>query len=182
MARADGAELRGSLLPRTASRILSKKPPPAVVLAADLLLQLLDPRVGALECLILNQRRLHKRVDRVRRPSQSIGNEALGIRVAGVAFQLGHRSNSSLTSSCSCGVMAALLPLQPPLMWVTGLSDGRGSQMSRSQGTLRRRLHLSDINLRYYRTDDNGQTSLRYCIQEPAARAPSFLADSGGRS
>jgi hypothetical protein len=31
-----------------------------------------DPRVGKLECLILNQRRLHRRVDCVRRPSQSI--------------------------------------------------------------------------------------------------------------
>jgi hypothetical protein len=43
-----------------------------------------DPRVGKLECLILNQRRLHKRVDCVRRPSQSILDWASGIRVAGV--------------------------------------------------------------------------------------------------
>jgi hypothetical protein len=58
-------------------------------LAGGLRLQLLDPRVGALECLILNQRRLHKRVGCVRRPSQSIGNLAFGIRVAGITFQLG---------------------------------------------------------------------------------------------
>ena len=30
-----------------------------------------------------------------------------------------------------------------------------------------RALCSSDINLRYYRTDDNEQTSLRYCIQDP---------------
>ena len=41
-------------------------------LAGALRLQLLDPRIGALERLILNQRHLHERVDCVRRPSQSI--------------------------------------------------------------------------------------------------------------
>jgi hypothetical protein len=55
-------------------------------LAGSLRLQLLDARIGALECLILNQRRLHKRVGCVRRSSQSIGNKALGIRVAGIIF------------------------------------------------------------------------------------------------
>jgi hypothetical protein len=40
--------------------------------ASGLRPQLLDPRIGALECLILNQRRLHQRVDCVRRSSQPI--------------------------------------------------------------------------------------------------------------
>jgi hypothetical protein len=40
--------------------------------AGCLRLQLLDPRIGALERLILNQRRLHQRVDCVRRPAQPI--------------------------------------------------------------------------------------------------------------
>jgi hypothetical protein len=60
-----------------------------LLLAAHLRLQLLDAGVGALERLILDQRRLHKRIDCVRRPSQSISNEALGVRVAGTTFQLG---------------------------------------------------------------------------------------------
>jgi hypothetical protein len=45
-----------------------------LLLAVDLPLQLFNARVGALERLILNQRRLHKRVGCVRRPFQSIGN------------------------------------------------------------------------------------------------------------
>jgi hypothetical protein len=45
-----------------------------LLLATDLRLQLFYTGVRALERLILNQRRLHKRVDCVRRPSQSIGN------------------------------------------------------------------------------------------------------------
>jgi hypothetical protein len=43
-------------------------------LAGGLRLQLLDPRIGALERLILNQRRLHERVDCVGRLPQSIGD------------------------------------------------------------------------------------------------------------
>ena len=45
-----------------------------LLLAANLGLQFLNPRVRKLERLILNERRLHERVDCVRRPSQSIGD------------------------------------------------------------------------------------------------------------
>jgi hypothetical protein len=58
-----------------------------LLLAADLRLQLLNARVGALERLIHDQCRLHQRVDCMRRPSQAIRDHALGSWVAGAIFQ-----------------------------------------------------------------------------------------------
>jgi hypothetical protein len=44
----------------------------ALLPAAELSLQFFDPRIGALERLVLDESRLHQRVDRMRRPFQSI--------------------------------------------------------------------------------------------------------------
>jgi hypothetical protein len=71
-----------------------------LLVASDLRLQLLNARVGALERLIHDQRRLHQRVDCMRRLSQAIRDHALGSWVAGAILQFG-----SSTNSCSCGVM-----------------------------------------------------------------------------
>jgi hypothetical protein len=60
-----------------------------LLLAADLRLQLLDACIGALERLVHDQRRLHQRVDCMRRPSHAIGDDALGVRVARVILQSG---------------------------------------------------------------------------------------------
>jgi hypothetical protein len=75
----DGTEPRESCLPSTASRILvahavEKAALWLLLLAADLRLQLINARVGALERLIHDQCGLHQRVDCLRRPSQSIRN------------------------------------------------------------------------------------------------------------
>ena len=62
---------------------------PALLLRAAgcLRLQLLDPRVSTLERFILNQRRLHERIDCVWCAFQSIRNLAVGILVARITFQ-----------------------------------------------------------------------------------------------
>jgi hypothetical protein len=60
-----------------------------LLFAFDLRLQLLDAGIGALERLVHHERRLHQRIDCMRRPSQTIHDQALGIRVAGRIFQFG---------------------------------------------------------------------------------------------
>ena len=59
------------------------------LLSAQLGLQLLDARIGALERLVHDQHRLHQRIDCMWRPSHAIGDDALGVPVAGVILQSG---------------------------------------------------------------------------------------------
>ena len=66
-----------------------KRRPVAVVLAADLRLQLFDAGVGALERLVHDQGCLHQRVHRVRRASHAVGDDAVRIGVARVILQIG---------------------------------------------------------------------------------------------
>src|ERR1700746_3675527 len=55
---------------------------------ACLRLQFLDTRIGEPQRLVLYQHGLRQRVDRVRRAGQTLGNEALGLRVARLRFEL----------------------------------------------------------------------------------------------
>ena len=48
----------------------------------DGLLKLFDPGVGALERLVLDQHRLHQRIDRVGRAAEALANQPLGVGVA----------------------------------------------------------------------------------------------------
>ncbi len=55
----------------------------------DLRLQFFDPRIGAHERFILQQRRLDQRVDGVRRAPGAIGDQAFGFGVTRHGFELG---------------------------------------------------------------------------------------------
>lgn len=61
----------------------------AALLLTDRGLQFLDAIVGTLQRLVLHQRRLHQRVDRVRRVAQSLHDRGHGFVVAWGILQLG---------------------------------------------------------------------------------------------
>ena len=84
----------------------------------------MSPHQNALERLILNQRRLHERVDCVRRLSQSIRDQALCTGVAGITFQLGQTMeqfvHEFLLLRGHCGSPRVYSQLCGALAWVTG--------------------------------------------------------------
>jgi hypothetical protein len=56
-------------------------------LAAGGMLKFLDAGVGALERLVLDQDRLHQRINRVRRVAEPFADHALGVGIAALALQ-----------------------------------------------------------------------------------------------
>ena len=51
------------------------------------MLEFFDAGIGALECLVLDQDRLHQRINRVRRMAQPFADHPLGIGIAALALQ-----------------------------------------------------------------------------------------------
>ena len=110
---------------------------------ACLRLQFLDTCIGALERLVLQQRRLHQRVNGMRRAPQTVGDQALGLRIALCVSSWAKRLNNSSTSSYSCGVMASLpacarIPAGRRFrrLWTSRFAERRKPMISRHSGSV----------------------------------------------
>ena len=123
-----GTEPRGSRLPSTASRMLSRKPPCGCCSSVPICA--CDSSMSALARLSASSwtRAVCKCVGGLRRASQAVRDHALGSRVAGGHSPVWPSDRTVLLPipalAVSCG---SPWRSHPPLMWVTGWGDGRGN-------------------------------------------------------
>ena len=88
-------------------------------------LQFLDTCIGALERLVLQQHRLHQRVNGMWRAPQTVSDQALRSRIALCGFELGQTIEQFIDELRFLrGHRAALRLVVSPVIWAASVGDG----------------------------------------------------------